>query len=183
MDGVRTRVYVPRASGALPVLVYFHGGGWAIRAIPRTTIASVAGSPPTGAESWPRSNYRSPRRSRTRPASTPRSPSSARCAPTRPRSTGNPARVAVGGDSAGGNLAAAACLRLRDLGEPLPAFQVLLYPALDLRCLAASYHALGEGYLLTKGSISWYLGHYGAKPDPRASVLLEPDLGSPPRSW
>ncbi|MEQ1572356.1 MAG: alpha/beta hydrolase, partial [Myxococcota bacterium] len=93
------------------------------------------------------------------------------------RFEGDPARVAIGGDSAGGNLAAAVCLRLRDRGLAQPAFQLLLYPATDLRCVSASYHALGEGYLLTKDAIAWYLDHLGADPlDPRASVLLEPEL-------
>ena len=49
----------------------------------------------------------------------------------------DPARIAVGGDSAGGNLAAVVCLALRDAGEPLPVFQLLIYPATDMRAAGA----------------------------------------------
>lgn len=82
-------------------------------------------------------------------------------------------RVGIGGDSAGGNLACAVCLALRDLGAPQPDLQLLVYPATDLRRLAASHREFAEGYLLTSASIDWYLSHYGADPlDPRASVSL-----------
>jgi acetyl esterase len=181
VDGVRVRAYVPRSPGPLPILVYLHGGGWVVgdlrshdrfcrRLAAEGDQVVVAVDYPLAPECpypaglgvavdvvrWIRKNAA--------------------------LFHGDADRVAVGGDSAGGNLAAAACLRLRDLGEPLPVFQLLIYPALDLRCLTASYRALGEGYLLTKDSIQWYLGHYGAEvTDPRASVLLEPELrGLPP---
>jgi acetyl esterase len=86
-------------------------------------------------------------------------------------------RVGIGGDSAGGNLAAAACLALRDRGLPQPDVQLLVYPATDLRKLGASHREFAAGYLLTSDSIDWYLARYGVDVcDPRASVLLEPDL-------
>jgi acetyl esterase len=89
----------------------------------------------------------------------------------------------VGGDSAGGNLAAAACLVLRDAGDPLPARQVLIYPALDQRRVAPSHRLFARGFLLTAADMDWFQGHYrfGDPLDPRASPLLAPDLrGLPP---
>ena len=89
-------------------------------------------------------------------------------------------RLAVGGDSAGGNLAAVVAQLLRDQGAPAPAFQLLIYPATDLRHGAPSHSHNGQGYLLTQESVAYYRGHYIADPaqwsDPRASPLLAADL-------
>jgi acetyl esterase len=88
----------------------------------------------------------------------------------------DPARTAVGGDSAGGNLAAALCLVQREAGRPLPGFQLLIYPATDMRAVAPSHTTNGQGYMLTNDSIAWYRGNYIADPadwaDWRASPLL-----------
>lgn len=68
-------------------------------------------------------------------------------------------RIAIGGDSAGGNLAAAACLQLRS--HPVqPAFQLLIYPATIMWQDTPSYHANGQGYMLTKDSIAYYTTNY-----------------------
>lgn len=96
-------------------------------------------------------------------------------------------RLAVGGDSAGANLAAVVCLAQRDAGAALPAFQLLIYPATDQRHESASHAALGEGYLLTRDSMQYYRAHY--LPDPatwtdwRASPLLHPDLSRLPPAF
>jgi acetyl esterase len=71
----------------------------------------------------------------------------------------DPHRIAIGGDSAGGNLAAAACLGLKDQGV-LPAFQLLIYPATLMKPDTASYHANGSGYMLTQESMSYYNNNY-----------------------
>jgi len=97
----------------------------------------------------------------------------------------DPARIAVGGDSAGGNLAAVVTLAARDAGMPLPAFQLLIYPATDQRHDTGSSVANGDGYLLTRETIAYFNGHYHPDPaqyaDWRASPLLHPDLaGLPP---
>jgi acetyl esterase len=92
----------------------------------------------------------------------------------------DPTRMAVGGDSAGGNLAAAVTLLMRDAGDAPPAFQLLIYPATDQRCGAPSHTTNANGYLLTADSIGYYRGHYLPEPaqwtDPRASPLLASDL-------
>jgi acetyl esterase len=91
----------------------------------------------------------------------------------------------VGGDSAGGNLAAALCLVQREAGQPLPGFQLLIYPATDMRAVAPSHTTNGQGYMLTNDSIAWYRGNYIADPadwaDWRASPLLAAShAGLPP---
>ena len=94
-------------------------------------------------------------------------------------------RMAVGGDSAGGNLAAALCLVQREAGRPLPAFQLLIYPATDMRAVAPSHTTNGQGYMLTNDSIHWYRGNYIGDQadwsDWRASPLLaQSHAGLPP---
>jgi acetyl esterase len=93
-------------------------------------------------------------------------------------------RVAVGGDSAGGNLAAAAALALRDTGPRLSA-QLLVYPAVDVRAAAPSYAQNAEGFFLSATDMRWYWRQYagpGADPrDPLLSPLAAPSLaGLPP---
>lgn len=94
------------------------------------------------------------------------------------------ARIAIGGDSAGGNLAAAAALALR--GKTVsPRFQLLIYPATDMRRIAPSHTTNGEGYLLTSAVMNWFGHHYVPQreddTDWRASPLLAESLtGAPP---
>ncbi|TKD10313.1 alpha/beta hydrolase [Polyangium fumosum] len=97
----------------------------------------------------------------------------------------DPARIAVMGDSAGGNLSAVVSLKTR--GEAhRPALQVLLYPALDATCAHRSHAVYANGWMLTKGMIDWYYDHYfGAdlalRRHPDASPLLAPSVeGAPP---
>ncbi|MEZ5856338.1 MAG: alpha/beta hydrolase [Hyphomicrobiaceae bacterium] len=94
-------------------------------------------------------------------------------------------RLAIGGDSAGGNLAAAASQALGSGGAQPLKFQVLVYPVTDLTCAQPSYRELGTGYTLTADRMHAYIKHYLASPDdardPRASPLLAPSLkGQPP---
>ena len=97
----------------------------------------------------------------------------------------DPARIAVGGDSAGGNLAAVVALALRDAGDLPLVFQLLIYPATDMRRGAPSHLANGQGYLLTRDTMTYFHDHYidDARHDSdwRASPLLADNLaGLPP---
>jgi len=97
----------------------------------------------------------------------------------------DPARVAVGGDSAGGNLAAVATQMLARARDRVPALQVLIYPATDFTQRRASIELFGEGLFLTGADRSWcqnnYLGPDAHPSDPRASPLLAENLsGLPP---
>ena len=93
-------------------------------------------------------------------------------------------RLAVGGDSAGGNLAAVVALAARDAGDLPVAFQLLIYPATDQRRIAPSHTTNAQGYLLTADSMRYYHDHYidDARHDLdwRASPLLAPDLSRLP---
>lgn len=98
----------------------------------------------------------------------------------------DPARVAVGGDSAGGCLAAVVTRLARDAGAPLPALQWLIYPVTDMRGQTRSRTLFTDGFLLTKSNIDWFRDAYvdgsGLEvTDPRISPLLADDLsGLPP---
>ncbi|MBI5920599.1 MAG: alpha/beta hydrolase [Betaproteobacteria bacterium] len=96
----------------------------------------------------------------------------------------DPGRLAIGGDSAGGNLAAVAALQLRDAGDPPPRLQLLIYPATDMRCGAPSHTTNGQGYLLTADTIAYFRRLYIEDSrqwgDWRASPLLHPNLGNLP---
>ena len=97
----------------------------------------------------------------------------------------DPLKLVVGGDSAGGNLAAAVALRARDQAFPQLAGQVLIYPVTDLTQSQPSYESFAEGYLLTRDSMTWFIQQYLPKAmdlkTPEASVLFAESLvGLPP---
>ena len=95
----------------------------------------------------------------------------------------DPERIAVGGDSAGGNISAALC----QVAEPGAALVLLVYPVCDLSKKHESYRLFGEGFFLTERSMDWYRGNYlpdeSAARDPRASPLLAEDLSGFPRTY
>lgn len=98
----------------------------------------------------------------------------------------DPDRVGVGGDSAGGNLAAVVSLMAREAGEVLPACQLLIYPPVDRRPPWRSLDLFGEGFMLTKASIDWFDAQYGMRdtdghPDWRRNPLVASShAGLPP---
>jgi acetyl esterase len=92
---------------------------------------------------------------------------------------GDPARVGVVGDSAGGNLAAAVSLLARDAGGAAPIFQLLIYPALDFYRRGESHRRFADGFLLSSSTIDWYSANYADRShwdDMRASPLLAKDV-------
>ncbi len=175
------RLYKPlgttAATGPLPVLVYFHGGGWTIgdldtHDIPCRQLVQAAGCAVLSVD------YRLAPEHRF-PAAVDDCIAAVRWARAQAARLGLDAtRIAVGGDSAGGNLAAVVSLTERDAGTPLQ-FQLLLYPATDMRAVAPSHQANGQGYLLTSDSIAYYRGHYvpdaAQWADWRVSPLLASD--------
>jgi acetyl esterase len=92
-------------------------------------------------------------------------------------------KIAVGGDSAGGNLAASVCIRARDEGGPKLVHQLLIYPVTDIAMDTESYNSNADGYMLTRESMVWFWNHYvGDKFDdsPLASPLKTADLSNLP---
>lgn len=184
-DGIPMRLVRPAGvpdEARLPLLVYFHGGGWVIGDLDThdvlcRSLAAGAGCAVLSVD------YRlAPEH--PFPAAVDDCLAALRCAVNQADTLGiDPARVAVGGDSAGGNLAAVVCLAQRDAGGPMPVFQLLIYPATDMRAVAPSHTANGQGYLLTADSVAYYTGHYmgvADQADWRASPLLAAHLGGLP---
>lgn len=96
----------------------------------------------------------------------------------------DPSRIAVGGDSAGGNLAAAVSQMARDRNGPGVAFQLLIYPVTDADFSRASYSENAEGYFLTKRAMQWFWDHYvpeqTQRSEPYAAPLRAADLTNLP---
>ena len=167
---IPVRTYRPQGDGPLPLLVWFHGGGW--------VIGDLVTADPTCRELAQRAgiavlsvDYR--------------------LAPEHPFPAGpedcyaalvwatehtdelgvDPARIAVGGDSAGGNLTAAVTLLAARRGGPQARFQLMVYPATDARMSYPSQSENGEGYMLTADSMRWFYNHYLGDHDPEDPIV------------
>lgn len=90
----------------------------------------------------------------------------------------DPAKIAIGGDSAGANLAAVAALMARDLGGPSLAYQLLIYPVTDMRFQTSSHATNGQGYLLTREVIEYFTDCYLGSPDQRLDWKASPGLAA-----
>jgi acetyl esterase len=177
---VALRHYRPqgaRADAQLPALVYFHGGGWVIGDLDTHDVLCRQFA--NGARCAVYSvDYRMG----------PEHPFPAAvedCVAATQFVAARHALIAVGGDSAGGNLAAVVSLHARDHGGPPIAYQLLVYPATDQRLQQPSIRRNGEGYLLTKKGIDYFQAQYLPRKedllDWRASPLLAKSLaGLPP---
>jgi len=170
------RLYRP-SEGVLPVFVFFHGGGWVVgdldthdvvcRQIARDAGAAVIAVdyrlapehpfPAASDDAWSATTW---------------------IAAHADALAIDPARIAVGGDSAGAGLAAVVALMARDSRKLRLALQVLVYPVVDLRAESVSYSKYAEGYLLTRSAMRWYIAQYAPTPevinDWHASPLLAP---------
>ncbi len=186
---ISLRLYRPRGSQAsqkLPALVYYHGGGWVIGDLDThdtlcRELANGSGFAVVAVD------YRMGPEHRF-PAAVDDAVAAARWVRANAGELGlDQGRMAVGGDSAGGNLAAVVAIAARDAGDLPLAFQLLIYPATDMRRGAASHQTNGQGYLLTQETITYFHDHYidDVKHDLdwRASPLLHDDLGRLPPAF
>jgi acetyl esterase/lipase len=182
---IPVRIYTPEGVGPFPLLVYFHGGGWTVgdldthdeicRVLCRRLGAAVMAvhyrlSPENkfpvplddcyAALKWADAHAAELKADRT--------------------------RLAVAGDSAGGNLAAAVALYARDHGGPALSHQVLIYPVTNCEFDTASYWENAVGYGLTRDAMIWFWDNYLANPadgnNPYASPLRAKDLKGLPRA-
>jgi acetyl esterase len=175
----------PAASGGtpLPALVYYHGGGWTIGDLDTHDVLCRQLCNGSGAVVVS-VDYRMGPEHRF-PAAVDDCLAATYWVRRQARELGvDPARLAVGGDSAGANLAAVVAILARDAGDLAIAYQLLIYPATDMRRGHPSHASNGSGYLLTTETIDYYHDHYIADPaqdlDWRASPLLHEDLARLP---
>jgi len=184
---IAVRMYRPAGvsrAEVLPALVYFHGGGWVIGDLDTHDV--LCRQLANGARCAVFSvDYRLAPEHPFPAAVEDCLGATREIALQAAKLAIDPERIAVGGDSAGGNLATVIALAARDAGSPRICFQLLIYPATDQRCEFASHQRNGEGYLLTRQSIEYFRGYYLPRSrdwlDWRASPLLAPKLaGLPP---
>ncbi|MSQ48267.1 MAG: alpha/beta hydrolase [Deltaproteobacteria bacterium] len=153
------RIYTPEGTGPLPILVFFHGGGWVVgncesHDTPCRSLANGAGCIVVSVDYRLAPEHKFPAPAEDCYAATKWAALNAA------GFGGDPRRIAVGGDSAGGNLAAAVAQMATDRGAPTLAFQLLIYPVTDHSYATSSYRTNAEGYLLTKDSMQWFWNHY-----------------------
>ncbi|GAC1314899.1 MAG: alpha/beta hydrolase [Acidimicrobiales bacterium] len=159
-DGdIPVRIYQPPSTDPLPVVVFFHGGGWVIGDIETHdglghTLASGVPAVVISVDYRLAPEHPFPAAVDDCEAVT------AWAAQHAGEIGGDGTRLAVAGDSAGGNLAAVVARRARDAGGPAVAFQLLVYPVTDATCSSASYRENADGYLLTADMMAWFLAHY-----------------------
>jgi acetyl esterase len=184
-DGqLRVRIYTPLGAGPFPLLVYFHGGGWVVGAV-ETVDGSCRKLTNNGGCVTVSVDYRLAPEHKF-PAATKDCFAALKWVALNARSIGSDAgRIAVGGESAGANLAAVAALMARDNGGPKLAGQLLVYPVLDHRFDTESYLEHAHGYVITKELMIWFWRHYlrdeSDAGNPYASPLQARDLsGLPP---
>jgi acetyl esterase len=187
LGAIPLRVYRPGGvsdSRRLPALVYFHGGGWVIGDLETHDVLCRQLTAEAGV-SVISVDYRLAPEHKF-PASVDDAWMATRWIAAHANELAiDPARLAVGGDSAGGNLAAVVALLARDAGGPRIALQSLVYPVTDLAAESQSYADLADGYMLTRDSMRWFRAHYLTKEedaaDWRVSPLRAPSLaGLPP---
>ena len=153
------RIYTPDGRGPFPVLVYFHGGGWVVGSIETVdascrSLANLAGCIIVSADYRLAPEHKFPAAADDCYAAT-------RWAALHAASYhGDAARMAVGGESAGANLAAVVALMAQERGSTPLVLQLLLYPVLDYSFDRPSHKENGEGYFLTTDMMRWFWRQY-----------------------
>jgi acetyl esterase len=177
------RIFTPEGAGPLPILVFFHGGGWVLGDCesydtPCRALANAAGCIVISVEYRLAPEHKFP--------TAPEDCYAATLWAVRNASSlgGDPTRMAIGGDSAGGNLTAVVAQMARDRGAPPLLLQVLIYPVTNHSLDTASYRENADGYLLTKAAMEWFWNHYlreaGDGTQPYASPLRATNFANLP---
>lgn len=181
---ITARIYTPEGSGPFPILVWFHGGGWVFGDLDRAdgtarhlTVAASCVVVSVDYRLAPDTKFPGPAEDCYAATKW--------VAQNAPRFNGYASKIAVGGDSAGGNLAAAVSLMAHDRNDLALEFQLLVYPAVDRDFDTESYRSNSDGYSLTKDAMVWFWNHYlrdeADASNPYASPMKYSDLsGLPP---
>lgn len=177
------RIIIPEGKGPFPVFLYFHGGGWAFGGVDQIEflcrkIANRAKCIVIGVD------YRlSPENKFPKPLEDCYT-ATVWAAEHASEFSGDPARIAVGGDSAGGNLAAAVSLTAAENKRPKIYCQILIYPVVTLNFDQQTYHDSPDKEFLTIDSMSWFKEMYLSKPEdansPFASIIRAQNLADQP---
>lgn len=182
VDELNYRLYRPTTKGPHPLVCYFHGGGWVLGAedsddafcrdlCNRADVLIVS------------VNYRHAPEARFPAAADDAYTATCWLAKHANELSAKDDSVILAGWSAGGNLAAVTCQRIRDYGGPVVAGQLLIAPVTDNDFSRASYRENGDGYILTKGLMQWFWDHYADREDrdnPIASPLKATSLANLP---
>ena len=181
---IPVRVYTPAGSGPFPVLVYFHGGGWVIAGI--NAYDSSGRALANAAKAVVISvGYRSAPESRFPAAHEDSYAATQYIIKNAAKFGGDPKKVAVGGESAGGNLATAVCLMAKDRKGAMPVYQLLVYPVTDSSLAYPSVEQYAKAKPLNKAMLPWFFKYTLKKPSDAKSkylaVVKNPNLrGLPP---
>ncbi|HEX5223978.1 MAG TPA: alpha/beta hydrolase [Solirubrobacteraceae bacterium] len=174
------RHYAPAAGGSEDLIVFFHGGGFVFGDLDTHDGVCRMLAAHVGAHVLAVDYRLAPEH--PFPAAAEDAHAALRWARANAAQLGaDPGRVAVAGDSAGGNLAAVACQAARAAGDPQPVLQLLIYPVTRFGSRYPSRELFGEGFFLTNSRMDWFDSHYlGGEQehalDPRASPLLADSL-------
>ena len=163
-EPIPVRVYWPQTGSELPVLVYFHGGGFVmgnLDGVDRTcrVLANASGCIVVSVDYRLAPEHKFPAAVNDAYAAVKYVSEHAA------EFNADPKRLAVGGDSAGGNLAAVVSLIARERGGPAVAFQLLVYPVTDYDDNRPSLQEYAEGNLLTRNAVRYFWGHYLSWPE------------------
>ncbi|WP_019412638.1 alpha/beta hydrolase [Paenisporosarcina sp. TG20] len=169
------RLYIPKGEGPYPALVFYHGGGWVLGSIEShdaicRELANLAACVVISVE------YRLAPEHKF-PSAVNDAYESLEWVASHAAELGiDPDRIAVGGDSAGGNLATVACLIAKERNGPHVVHQLLLYPSAGPATDYPSMAENGEGYLLTGEMMKWFQSHYLQNAEDRIHPYLSPIL-------
>lgn len=174
---IPVRIYTPQGDGPFPLLVFFHGGGWVIGDLDShddlcRALTNAAGCVVFAVDYRLAPEHKFPAATEDCYAAT------EWAAAHTGELNADPSRIAVGGDSAGGNLAAVVTHIARDRGGPQLSFQMLIYPATDFGGDYASRDENANGPVLDSESSGWFMNHYLNGEDDRTNPLASPMLAS-----
>jgi acetyl esterase/lipase len=183
---IPVRIYTPDGSGIFPLLVFFHGGGWVICDLDTHDglcrgLANQASCVVVSVDYRLAPEHKFPAAPEDCYAAT------KWVAEHAAQLHGDASRIAVAGDSAGGNLTAVISQMARDRGGPPLIFQLMIYPATDFTMSSPSIDENAEGYYLTKDDMIWFTNHYlnneDDKRNPQASPLFAANLQELPPAF
>ena len=181
---IPVRIYTPAGPGPFPILVWFHGGGWVVGSL--DSVDATARRMCVGAGCVVVSvDYRLAPEAKFPAAADDCYAATAWAAANASSLNADGSRVAVAGDSAGGNLSAVVSLMARDQGGPSLVYQLMVYPVIERNFGTGSYASNHDGYGLSHDAMVWYWDHYlGSDADaenPYAAPMKAADLsGLPP---